>query len=135
MWFQTIPDQMFSVSETVVDVWLRRNDCLDINRFHFFFGRFRGFLDTRVNSTRTKDITQHLLISRRVQSVIYKKKSVRLISFLIIRGHESLAFLIKHAFGNNTDLFSVAKAAKESHVLCIPTDICVGFSLGEHVLE
>jgi len=46
-----------------------------------------------------------------------------------------LAILLKHTFSNDTDLFSIARAAKGSHVLRIPTDIGVKFSLGEHVLE
>ena len=37
--------------------------------------------------------------------------------------------LIKHTFGNNTDLFLIARASKESHVLRIPTDIGIKFSL------
>ena len=54
---------------------------------------------------------------------------------MIISCHESLAILIKHTLSNNSDLFPIARTSEKSHVLCIPTDIGVKFSLGEHILK
>ena len=46
-----------------------------------------------------------------------------------ISWHESRAIFVKHSFRNDTDLFSIARTFEKSHVLSIPADVRVKFSL------
>ena len=104
------------------------------SRFHLFFW-FRGFVNTRVAPAGVEDVGQYLFIARCVWSVVNKYIAKSSLRFLIIGCHESLAILIKHAFGDDTDLFSIARTSEKSHVLSIPTDIRVELSLRKHVLQ
>lgn len=48
---------------------------------------------------------------------------------------ELLTILVKHAFGNNTDLFMITRTSEKSHVLHVRSSISVEFSLQEYILK
>ena len=96
------------------------------------FDRFRGAVNSRISTTRAENIwkCQSILATSIVNEDI-TKCSVR---FLKISWHESRAIFVKHSFCNDTDLFSIARTSEKSHVLSIPADVRVKFSLWKHFL-
>ena len=98
------------------------------------FVRFRGAINnSRITKTGAEDVTQYLLISRRVWAIVNKDITKRSFLFLKISWHESGTIFAKHSF-SNTDLISIARTSEKSHVLSIPADVRVRFSLWKHIL-
>ena len=93
------------------------------------FDRFCGAVNSRISTTRAENVTQYLLITRRVWAIVNEDRTKRSFRFMKISWHESRAIFVKHSFRNDTDLFSIARTFKKSHVLSIPADVRVKFSL------
>ena len=80
---------------------------------------FREAVNSRISTTRAENVTQYLLITRCVWSIINEDITKRSFCFLKISWHDSRAIFVKHVFGNDIDLFSIARTSEKSHVLSI----------------
>ena len=89
------------------------------------FDRFRGAVNSRISTAKTVNVTQYLLITRRVWAIVNEDITKRSFRFLKISWHESREIFVKHSFRNDTDLFSIARTSEKSHLLSIPADVRV----------
>ena len=84
-------------------------DCFDC------FVRFRGAVNSRLSTTRAENVTQYLLITRRVCTIINEDITKPFFLFLENRLTWIAAIFVKRAFNNVTDFVSIARTSEKSH--------------------
>ena len=100
-----------------------------------------GFQTCRLSTVYTEVISiafpklvfNNLIIGWCAGLVIHQQVSIRFFGLFVISVHKVHSILVKHAFSNNSDLFSIARTSEESQVLGISADII--FPFRKHVLQ